>query len=390
MRVFLDATSQKPHVSIGSQAMILGAMNIVAQKYPTATFVLISTKPDLEAIYLNQSKHNVEILPRSKNRLLKFMQIRQVIKSVDIVVTVYGDAFITSPSFLLFFKAMNLKKKKLPLIMFTASIKPSIIGWQGLLTKMGLALFDELTFREPATKTLVARLGISNANVYSDTAYAWPACDDRRINKIFKDEAIPIVGSYVGINTSMLLYHEFNKRRIAQSYVDLICKLIHYFQGKYGLKVLLIPHQLCYDGTPLIEIESRDGDDRLICKRILGALADSNEVYTFKGFYSAADYKGIISKCELFVGGRMHSVIAGVATLTPSLLMQYSHKAMGVMEMLDMTEYLWDIEAGSDDLFCKVDKLWNNRLSVTEQLKLTIPKQINSAFDLVYLLEKHL
>ena len=50
--------------------------------------------------------------------------------------------------------------------------------------------------------------------------------------------------------------------------------------------------------------------------------------------YSASQYKGIISKCSLFIGARTHATIAAYSNCVPTLVVGYSVKAKGIAKDL--------------------------------------------------------
>ena len=86
------------------------------------------------------------------------------------------------------------------------------------------------------------------------------------------------------------------------------------------------------------------------------------------------ELKGIIKGSEVFIGGRMHTIIGAISTATPSLIMQYSHKAGGMMRFLNMEEYLWDIEDSYEFLQQKTKLLWETRFLIREKLNKELPE----------------
>ena len=78
----------------------------------------------------------------------------------------------------------------------------------------------------------------------------------------------------------------------------------------------------------------------------------------------------------------MHSVVGAVSTGTPSLVMQYSHKAGGVMQMVGMEDYVWDIQTELEECNVRVKHLWENRQTIRDRLAEVMPSQIDGAFAL--------
>jgi len=60
----------------------------------------------------------------------------------------------------------------------------------------------------------------------------------------------------------------------------------------------------------------------------------SNDIQMIKGEYSSEELKGIISCFDLFIGARMHSVIAALSMSVPALAIAYIPKSRAIMEMV--------------------------------------------------------
>lgn len=363
--------------------MILGAMNIIERRFPGTEFHFISANPEVESWYLKQGPFNVCIQKREANHLQLTRQMLRIAHATDAVVAVWGDAFVTASPHNLCRKAFIYKLCRKPLVMFTASVGPFVSGWRTCLTKAGLGCFDIITLREPNTLQFVNRLGL-NACVYPDTAYAWPAADSRRAEEILQEEGVPSANGIVGLNISMLLHHIYQLQSNESSYEDAMCILIEHLRLLTGKHLILLPHQIYYPGYKASKrlLESRDGDDRIACQWVYDRLRNKTGVSLIKGDYTAAEYKSLMRKCEMFAGGRMHAVVGAVSTGTPSLVMQYSHKAEGVMRMIGMEDYTWNIQSGIEDCKTRINQLWEKRHAVRSRLSSEIPSQIEGAFSL--------
>lgn len=390
MRILLDGLSNAPHVSVGSQAMILGAMNIIERRFPGTRFLFISSNPAVESWYLKQGAFNVDIQKRETGQFRLARQMLATARSADAVVTVWGDAFVTAAPHTLYRKAFIYRLSRKPLVMFTASIGPFAPGWRTWLTRRGLLCFDALSLREPNTLRFVESLGVKDGRVYPDTAYGWPAADPERAKAILRRENVPLEGGIVGVNISMLLHHIYRHQNTETSYEEAMCRLIDHLRALTRKHLILLPHQIYCPGydAPQGLLESRDGDDRIACQWVYDRLQDKTGVSLIRGDYTAAEYKAIMRQCEIFLGGRMHSVVGAVSTGTPSLVMQYSHKAEGVMNMLGMSEYVWDIRSGIEACKQKVNRLWDNRREVRESLARQMALHIEGAFALGAVLDE--
>ena len=92
------------------------------------------------------------------------------------------------------------------------------------------------------------------------------------------------------------------------------------------------------------------------------------------------EMKGIIARCELFVGSRMHANIAALSSKIPTIAIAYSHKTPGIMAMLDQQEAVVDIEnVTNDELFEKIINAWKEKRERAEKLETVVRKLEESA-----------
>lgn len=372
MKIFLDALSRVPTVSVGTQALILGSMHIIKRRFPDAEFVMLSAAPAVERSYLDGTPFQVRLVQRSPGQIGTMRQIRQIVCEVDAVVSAWGDGYSTFPPHLIFRKTLVLKRRHKPLVLFTASIGPFQEGWRGAMARWGLAVFDRLTVRDMNTCRYMKALGLPDVRPLPDTAFAMPPSSAARIQEVLRLEQIPAGAPLIGVNLSILLHH-----KMGQAYTDLILRLIQHLRNTAaGAHIVLIPHQfypVAYTGADKQMRDGRDGDDRVVIERIYSALPDPKRVTAVRGEYSPEDYKGLISRCEMFIGGRMHSVVAALSTCVPSVIMEYSHKAGGVMEMLGLEDTVWNIHNDPQQLLEKVSAVWGSRQERRARLLATMP-----------------
>jgi polysaccharide pyruvyl transferase WcaK-like protein len=89
----------------------------------------------------------------------------------------------------------------------------------------------------------------------------------------------------------------------------------------------------------------------------------------------------------------MHSVIAAISSTVPSVIMQYSHKAGGVMDMRDLTKAVWEVNDSSEKLFNIISTTLDQRRDVRAALEKQMPVVIAAAYPLgvilVEVIERH-
>ena len=384
MKIFVDALSRIPTVSIGTQALIIGCLQILRRRFPGAGFVLLSGRPAQERHYLDALGLDIEVARRAPSPWGTARQLRGILRRVDAVASAWGDGYVGQPARRLLTKTLFLKRRGVPLILVTPSLGPFKPGLDAWCARRGLGLFDALTVRDLNSLRHVQALGLRNAQCLPDTAFVLEPAPDAAVDALLRREGIPADVPWVGINTSILLHHRFPALH-GRPYVEVMAQLLDHLRRTTQRPILLIPHQIYPAGFPGLTPEIRlspDGDDRAAADLVLQALPQREGVFALRGDYSPAECKGVLKRCELFIGGRMHAVIGALSTGTPSGIMQYSHKASGVMEMLGLADYVWDCRTPATELLRMADRLWTDRAAIRARLAATIPGIVAQALQI--------
>ncbi|MBP7830482.1 MAG: polysaccharide pyruvyl transferase family protein [Kiritimatiellae bacterium] len=384
MKIFLDALSRVPTVSIGTQALIIGSLQILRRRFPDATFVMLTSHPGQERHYLDATGIPIEYVPRHPSQWGTLRQFRAIVRGVDAVACAWGDGYVGKPAWRILQKTFPLQQAGIPLVLVTASLGPFRAGLDAWLARRALALFDRLTVRDLNSQRHLRAAGLSDVRCLPDTAFVLEPAPDAAVDEILRREGIPSGESPVGINPSILLHHRFSAVN-GRPYPPVVAALIEHVRRATQRPVLLIPHQIYPAGFPGLTPEIRlswDGDDRAAAELVFQSLASREGVYALAGDYSPAEYKGILKRCELFVGGRMHAVISAVSAGTPSVIMQYSHKASGVMEMLGLSDRVWDIRSPESALSGLVEQAWRDRVELRARLRERSGRDAGEAYGL--------
>ena len=359
MRVFLDALSRVPTVSVGTQALIIGSMEMVEKQFPGTEFVMLSSNEKVDKWFLNSERFRVRLVRRSSSQYGTIRDILSVARGVDLIVSAWGDGYITSPAHRLANKTLFLRSGRRPAILFPSSLGPFSGNWKRVVAKFGLSAFDLLMARDTITFEYLKDLGLSGARLVPDTAFIVEPADDDRVNEIVRSEGIPVDERFIGVNVSQLLRVLFSRR--GEDYGLFVAELCEFLRESFGLRVLLIPHQVYPSWFVFNKTHNRDsfdGDDRHAINEVMESLRCRGIAFPVMGEYSAREYKGLIGRCSMVVGGRMHSIIAALSSGVPSVLIQYSHKSPGVMKMLGMEKCLWPYESRKEELMKTLEYVW--------------------------------
>lgn len=387
MKVFLDALSRKPTTSVGTIAYIIAAMQIIEKKYPGSEYYMLSINPEVENNYVLKLPYKIKLIQRSASELGTIFQIRKLLKEVDVVVSSWGDAYISSPPYILFRKAIFMKKKNVPLILFTSSLGPFNGGIKDFIAYLGLRKFDVLTVRDTSTYNYLKKFSFKQLDLIHDSAFVLEPTANLDVDKILNEAKAP-VGKYIGINISVLLYNKM--KALGKDYPTLMSEYIAWLKKEFNLPIILIPHQIFPDNYTYTREQyiSMGGDDRYAIELVMNCLQDKEGIYPLTGYYSPSELKGVIRRSEIFIGGRMHSIIGAISQCTPSLILQYSHKAGGMMKFLELEEFVWDIKDDPQAFRDKTSKLWANRVEIKQKLTDTMPAILDEVYGLADIIEK--
>ena len=381
MKIFLDALSRKPTVSVGTIAYIISDLQIISKKHPNCEFFMLSVNPDVDNLYLSRLPYKVTLIERSKTELGTILQIRKILRKVDAVISSWGDAYVSLPPYLLFNKAIFLKKSKVPLILFPSSIGPFKGGIGDFIAIQGLKKFDVITVRDLITFEYLQESSLKNLKLVHDAAFVLEPETETRVSDLLKE--IGLEGEkFIGLNISILLYHLFKDNN--QNYVQIMIDFIQWLKEEFKIPILLIPHQIFPESFEYTkkEYESKGGDDRFAINLILNELKVKGSIYHLSEYYTPSELKGIIGRSEMFIGGRLHSIIASISQCVPSLILEYSHKALGMMRMLELGEFSWSIFLDQKLLHTKVTKLWKEKKIIRQKLNKEMPRIFNEIYEL--------
>jgi len=395
--------------SLGARAVIKGAIRSLSENIPNAKLTLMSSHYETERdLYKKWNYENVELIDHiwyhERDSLLltlihsgicaswaylhfglhKYLKgilpLDSKYKNYDIIIDLTTDG----PNehyglFMFFFSIFNTQLALMsgkPVAICAASIGKFEKPITKLLAKHVLNKANLITVREEITGSYLSSFGISNPEIYLTADHAFlmqPAAEDR-INEIF---AVEKIGKYekptVGISPSRLI-HKYafpnivDKKDKYQEYVNVMLKIIEYINDTIDCSILLIPHSGAASAmTP-------DEDDRAISREIFELAKNKYKLEIIEGDYDAHELKGIIGRCDMFIGCRMHATIASTSMSVPTISVVYGHKSHGIIgKMMGQEELIVEIEKFNSEEYLsvmksKIDYLYANKEDIRREL----------------------
>jgi colanic acid/amylovoran biosynthesis protein len=115
-------------------------------------------------------------------------------------------------------------------------------------------------------------------------------------------------------------------------------------------------------------------DDRPISMKVFNKIKNKSNVTVLTNDYTPEQIKGMYGSMSLLIGTRFHSCILAQSMHVPTIAIEYDgHKALGIMRMLELEDYVCDINTiTAHELKSKIDEIWAERDEVKKKLEKNI------------------
>ena len=178
-------------------------------------------------------------------------------------------------------------------------------------------------------------------------------------------------GKAIGINVNGLMYRGGYSRNnmfgLKMDYPGFLRRLLMELLEESGGDLWLIPHTYAAKG----DVES----DPEASVELRNSLPDHlrERVRIVMGEHDPHAVKGIIGRCDFFIGSRMHSCIAALSQAVPCVGVAYSMKFRGVFESVGMADWVVDgREVDDDEAVRHVMNLYRLRNRVRDDLESSV------------------
>lgn len=374
-KIFIDG--DRFPVSVGSQAMMICTMKILKRYIPDAELSILSFYPEFDHRLYNRYNFDLSVAKCGKSTLRLILNLLKECRKADVIVGVYGDAFlekdtITSIKFL--FKLLIVTFAKKPVIVFPSSVGPFNTQLSRFLVRFVFNRVKSITLREEISKMCLEESGVNRLSIHltADTAFVLEPVPCERVNEIFLKEGINKDNKpLVGINISQLLNYKSKTQNVKQDYIEIIAKTADYIVSKLGATVIFVPHEIYPREIKEIigDTQKIGGDDITAVKEAFLKTKNEDRIVPITNKYTLEELKGMIGRCDLFIGARTHSTIASTSMCVPTIAIEYSHKAPGIMKMVGLEKYVCNFTTMDfEELKSKINDIWSNREEIKNDL----------------------
>lgn len=376
----------------GDAALRLGGLPSLRRRIPNAEFTIMTLFPDFDSKIYNDGKvikaidssskairsvvrcslwklfNDIGIKSDFTDRLIDAEVLREYADS-DVVLDISGDSisevtglYGTIYHLLHVWLAVVLKK---PTIVYAQSVGP--FSYTKPIAKRLLNSVDLITLRGKVSYDYLKKIGIEKPPMYltADLAFLMPPADEERIDAIFSDNCIE-GGPFIGISASNLITKYYGSY---DEFLELIAKTIEHIVNEFHATIIFIPH---------VTGPKEENDDRRIAEDIYNLSPNKDKIKLIREDYTPQEMKGIIGKCDLFIGARMHACIGALSMGVPTINISYHHKSREIMAMFGLEEnVLSGQEVNYDNLRQRIDKTWMNR----HQIKLGMASKLSQVVE---------
>ncbi len=296
------------------------------------------------APYVTSSKYGVKSINRNSLK-----DIFNGIKDSDVIISGGGSLIqdITSSKSLWYYLSIIflgiLLRKKVYIV--GQGIGPIQHRYNKILANFLLKRVDMITVRDKDSLSILKELNIEkNAILAADPVVNLNVCSDERIEKILEDEGID-KNRYIVVCTREWGNNELSRVELAKAIDDI--------STKYNLEVVFLPFYYKKD-----ELES---------EKVANYLKSPYKIV--RGKYEPKEILGIIKKCSLLIGVRLHSLIFALVALVPFIGISYDPKIDGFLNSVDSKIFKVD-RFSSDEIVKYAEYILNNKDEFVENLKI--------------------
>ena len=351
----------------GDAAILASIIDGVAKLNPDTLFEVPTTNPKfINSNYGHKYKVKpISIMPWNFSvRLLGIPVLRSIARSDLVLITdgIIFDVKLFNPAFnflitLIFLVPFaNLLKK--PVVCFCVGIGPITTFWGKLFTKFVGNRCKQIMVREKDSYDLMKELGTTTKmGIYADIAFTNKTSP---IDTKFLDKKRKTIGINVTRYCGIWLKgkeSKVNKEHIISSFASVIDSL----SKELDAQIVLIT-------TQIMDIQFADKIKQQT-KNPSSVLLVTNQEY------SNHEITHIMSKLDLFLGMRLHSLILASSVGVPVVGLVYAPKVLSFMKLLGLENYSIDLtKINAQSLHMSIKSFWENKETIKKAVSIAIPE----------------
>jgi colanic acid/amylovoran biosynthesis protein len=259
-----------------------------------------------------------------------------------------------------------------PVIKCSQAIGPFDRPLNRRAARLVLPRLQRVMTRGARTHQHAIQLGLDNAEPAADLAFLMetPPAAHQRADALL--QGLGATSPFLLISPSSVVRRYCNGLGI--DYVATLADLTKHVRRQLGIDVVIVPHS-ARRGQP----ESRM-NDLPVCREIHQAVGDEAQVHLVDESLRPTELRALIARSDALITSRFHAMISGLATITPVLVVGWSHKYDEVLRAFGLAEHALtydQLDVGS--LEVAVGRLWEERAAIADRIALHLPEVQASA-----------
>jgi polysaccharide pyruvyl transferase WcaK-like protein len=376
----------------GDAAILEGLLEDLTRNYRGLEFIIPSINPGfVRNAYERYPVRPVSLLPWNLSLKIFGLPILWSVLSADLILVtdaILFDLKLFNPLYN-YLSTLSLvlpmaKKRGIPVVLYNVSLGPANTGMGKKCLLRVLRSSDKIIVRDGESLKLLDTLGFARDGVIlaADCALGVPPASPVRVDEILKKEGILQSGrNGIGFNISTYIdmYVRKKSRRLERDrFIQIIARTIDWTVEKLDAEIAFVitqPMDLKIAGEALALLRRRDRV-KLI----------SNRTYTH------GEISGVLSRMEMHVGMRTHSLILASAQCTPVVGIIATPKNRGYMMSIGQGERMVEFGDGFDERSLReaIASCWESREKIREDLKVIIEKERKKARASALLLKDYI
>lgn len=220
-----------------------------------------------------------------------------------------------------------------PVMIYAVGVGPLLTEEGKALTRAVFQAADVVTVRDRESLNELETIAVDTREVQvtADPAFDLQPCDESRVDEILEAEfGGSLDGPLIGVALRNWDVGVEPKRWSVE-----VGRALEEALGRLNGRALLLPFQR--SGGPLT-------DDVAIARTVRAALGEPARGILLEGSYLASEIAGLIGRCDLLLGMRLHSLIFAQITGVPAVALAYDPKVTNVMRRIGWEEHVLSLE----------------------------------------------
>jgi len=343
--------------NVGDEAILSAILTDLRKQRQNLEFIVISSNPEKTA-----SLHHVRSVHwKDINALLGaarecdlvvlggggiFQDYWGVPAGIQLTQFHWGISYYSSIGLL-----ANLFKK--PFMIYSVGVGPLITEEGKRWTRLTFELADAATVRDPESRALLTSLGVPAKQVQIKP--------DPGLSLVPKAKAAAEIFEAAGVSLRErpilgVCLRNWTEGEKSTAWKQELASALDRFLEKHNAQVVFIPFQV---------VEHELENDHAVALELIDMMNFKDRVHTISGTYSPEVTAGLISRCRMLVGMRLHSLIFAASAGVPAMALAYDPKVYNFMKSLGLSEYTLDLQTmDMEALASMLNTVWKQRTRI--------------------------